>query len=63
MIEITEAQTFAIGLGAGLMASIKIWWGRKTMQQKKAAFNDVLDACADKRISVEEVKYLVEEHF
>lgn len=63
MIEITEAQTFLIGLGAGLLASIKIWWGRKTMAQKKAAFNDVLDACSDKRISIEEVKYLVEEHF
>ena len=63
MIEITEAQTFLMGLGAVLLASAKIWWGRKSMQQKKAAFNDVLDACSDKRISVEEVKSYVEKHF
>lgn len=63
MIEITEAQTFAIGTGAALLATIRIWWGRKTMQQKKAAINDILDACADKKISVDEVKRLVDEHF
>lgn len=62
-VDPTTATTFLAGLAAGLVLSIKTWWGKKTISQKKAAFNDALEAVGDRKLTVAEVQAYVDKHF
>ena len=62
-VDPTTATTFLAGLAAGAVLSIKAWWGKKSIAQKKAAFNDAIEAVGDKQLTVAEVQAYVDKHF
>lgn len=62
-IDPTTATTFLAGLAAGIVLSIKTWWGKKTIAQKKAAFNDFVESVGDRKLTVAEVQAYVDKHF
>ena len=62
-IDPTTATTFLAGLAAGLVLSIKTWWGKKSISQKKAAFNDAIESIGDRNLTVAEIQAYVDKHF
>ena len=62
-VDPTTATTFFTGLAAGLVLSIRTWWGKKSISQKKAAFHDAIESLGDKKLTVAEVQAYVDKHF
>lgn len=62
-VDPTAATTFVLGLGAGLVLTIKTWWGKKSISQKKAAFNDAIESIGDRKLTVAEIQAYVDKHF
>lgn len=62
-VDPTTATIFLAGIGTGLIPTLKMWWGKKTAKQKKAAFNDAIEAVGDKKLTVAEVQAYVDKHF
>lgn len=50
------------GLG-GYVLGIKKWWGNKSTEQKKDAVKDAIDALKDGKITPDEIKSMIDEHF
>lgn len=61
MIEqhVTEAATFLIGIGTGIVIHAKLWWGAKTKVERVSMVNYAIDSLEDGRITAEEAKGFV----
>ncbi|WP_342303642.1 hypothetical protein [Methanolobus sp. ZRKC5] len=58
----TEAATFLIGIGAGIVIRTKLWWKNKTAEERKSFVYEVLQSLEDGKITAAEVKALIKNH-
>ena len=52
-----------VGAASTAVILARMWWTGKTREQKKAVVKDTLAALADKKISLEEARDFIDEHF
>lgn len=55
----TEATTFLIGIGTGIVIRAKLWWKNKTPEEQKSLVYEVLLSLEDGKISAAEAKDLI----
>ncbi|TGC06989.1 SHOCT-like domain-containing protein [Methanolobus halotolerans] len=58
----TEAATFLIGIGAGIVIRAKLWWKNKTSEERKSLVYEILQSLEDGKITAAEAKALIKNH-
>ena len=58
----TEAVTFLIGIGAGIVIRAKLWWKNKTVEERKSFVYEILQSLEDGKITSAEAKALIKNH-
>lgn len=58
----TEATTFLIGIGAGIVIRAKLWWKNKTAEERKSFVYEILQSLEDGKITATEAKALIKTH-
>ncbi|MDY0385663.1 MAG: hypothetical protein R2741_03690 [Methanolobus sp.] len=58
----TEVATFLIGIGAGIVIRAKLWWKKKTAEERKSFVYEVLQSLEDGKITAAEAKALLKNH-
>jgi hypothetical protein len=58
----TEATTFLIGIGAGVVIRAKLWWKNKTVEERRSFVYEVLQSLEDGKITTVEAKALLKKH-
>lgn len=58
----TEAATFLIGIGTGIVIRAKLWWKNKTAEERKSFVYEILQSLEDGKITAAEAKALIKNH-
>lgn len=59
---LAHAGTLLVGIGTGIVIHAKLWWKNKTIDEKKEAIDDALAALGDGKVTVAEVRTIVQKH-
>lgn len=58
----TEATTFIIGIGTGIIIRAKLWWKNKTAEERRSFVYEILQSLEDGKITAAEAKALIKTH-